>query len=78
LEGCGAGPFFTVVDEPRECTASTRAGEEGQLSIADDLEELVANLELTATASVVPTSTESNIYPSSFDELSYPPISIAI
>lgn len=74
---CPCSPLAVIL-KPLEGAAPTNAWEEAELTTANDLERLVADLELTPAAAVIRPSTEAKIGATSADVLSDAPVAAAI
>lgn len=78
LQLSSPGPFFRVIHEAGKGAPSCYAREEGQLSVSNDLELLVAHLELAPRAAVVAARAEAEIAAAALDELLDAPVPFAV
>lgn len=74
---CSRAPL-TLVLEALERATTTRAGKEGQLPTANDLERLVADLEFTPRAAVVAAGAQAEVCAASPDVIGDAPVALAI
>ena len=58
-----------MIDEPRKRPSATCTRVEGQFALSDDLKCLIADFELAALGTVVPTRAETEVSTAALDEL---------